>query len=267
MRQSTTTGIVPRTFRDNRRYSFRRTFGATAVRTDCDFDTGLSNFNQNLENPTTGEPAYPNGCTGFTRADIATNEDKIAYKPGYVYEKACLIAEVPVGAPVPIETSFKVGIDYGLMAVGETTEEQAQTHRRGPYFEVYPTMGQDYFDAIWSALLVGKKGISAGTPWFPEFNPASIVDEVAIRPTNDWHDWEAIGIVTTDRPRLKVKWWGGDPKFFGREAINALCSVQGTDLLTDVAGKARPEDIKTIRLNMLQLLTSYYYRLAKLLAK
>lgn len=259
-------GLIPRKYRDNRRYSFHRTFGSTTELVPCDFDISLSNFNQNIPNPITGEPAYPNGCTAFTRADIATNEDKIIYKPGFTYEKSCYMANVPIGESLPLETSFKSGIVYGLQALGETTDTQALAHRRGPYFEVHPKIGQDYFDAIWSALLIGKKGISIGTPWFPELSRAGIVDNIQIRPTDDWHDYEGIGVqLVNGQPYLKVKWWSGPPKLFSRITVNTLCSVKGTDLLTDVNGKAMPQDIQNIRLDLFQLLLSYYYRLLKAL--
>ena len=255
-------GLTPRKYKSHKRYSYPRTFGTTTVLTDCDFDLNLGNFNQNEPNPITGDPALPNGCTALARADVATNEDSILYDPGFTYKKSCLIANVPVGSALPMEAAFQSGIVYGLQAVGETTDAEALTHRRGPYFEVEPVNGQDYFDSLWSAMLVGKKCISVGTPWFPELTGSSIVNDITIRPTTDWHDWEACGVTTTNGiPMMKVKWWGGEPKMFGRNAVNSLLGVSGSDALCDTDGKATPADIQTVRLNIMQVLLSYYYEL------
>lgn len=259
-------GLVPRWFRDHKRYSFRRTFGTTQSLADIDLDTGLSNFDQNSPNPITGDPALPNGCTAFTRTDIATNEDSIIYKPGFTYEKSCYMENVSLGAPLTLETSFKSGVVYGLLAVGETTDEQALVHRRGPYFEVHPGPSQDYFDAVWSALTIGKRGISVGTPWFPELTSAAIVDSIQMRPTSEFHNWEACGVQTIHGiPYMKVKWWGGPRKLFSRMTVNALCSAKGSDLLTDTDGKATGIDIQFVKLTIMQTLLSYYYRFIKLL--
>lgn len=255
-------GLLPRKYKSQKRYSYPRTFGTTSVLSDCDFDTGLSNFNQNEPNQVTDDPALPNGCTDFARADIATNEDHIIYKPGFSYGKSCLIANVPFGSALPLETAFKSGIVYGLQAVGETTDAQALAHRRGPYFEVHPLNGQDYFDAIWSAMLLGKKCVSVGAPWFPEMTESASISDVNLRPATDWHAWEACGVKTTNGiPWMKVKWWGGEPKWFGRNAVNSLLSVSGSDCICDTDGKATPADIKTVRLNIIEVLISFYQEL------
>lgn len=257
-------GLIPRRFKDKRRYSFPHTFGTTTDLYPIDVDTNLSNFDQNKPNSVTGDPALYNGCTAFSRADIATNEDKIIYKPGFTYRKSCLIAGVPEGSALPMESAFKSGIVYGLQAVGETTDAQALEHRRGPYFEVHPINNQDWFDALWSALLKGKRGISVGTPWFPELTIASTVGDVAMRPTDDWHCWEALA-VSTGTPMMKVKAHTGDIKWFSRLAINKLLSVSGTDALTDTHGKALPEDIQLVQLDIRQVMLNYCYRAVALL--
>lgn len=259
------TGLKLRKYKSHKRYSFSRTFGGAIRLADCEYDNGLANFNQNAPNPVTGDPAYPDGCTAFARADVATNEDHVMYKPGFTYIKSCMIANVPIGSALPIETAFTSGIVYGLQAVGETTDEQALSHRRGPYFEVDKSE-DDWFDSLWSALLVGKKCLSVGSVWYPEMTGANVVDTVNVRPTNDGHNWEITGVTTQEGiPRMHVKWWGGEPKWFGRAAINALLSYSGSDCLTDVDGKATPADIQTVRLNIMQVLLSYYYELLALI--
>lgn len=260
------TGLLPRTYKDHRRYSFSRTFGSTGILSYTSIDVSLVNFNQNEPNPVTGDPALPNGCTAFARCDIATNEDRIIYKPGFTYEKSCLIANVPVGSPLPLETSFKSGVDYGFQAIGETTDAQALTHRRGPYFEVHPDNGQDMFDSLWSALQKGQRCISVGTPWFPELTNGIQIDAISIGSLDDWHDWEACNVIERNNlPYMEVKAWTGDIKYFSRSVVNALCGIAGSDALTDVDGKATPEDIQLVKLSLLELLVSYYQRLLALL--
>ncbi len=260
-------GLTPRTYKDHRRFSFPKTFGTTADLAYLDLDTNTANFNENIPNPITEEPAMPNGCTAFARTDIAMNEDKIIYKPSFTYEKSCLMENVPIGSPLELETAFKSSIVYGLLALGETTDAQALTHRRGPYFEVHPVAGQDWFDALWSALQRGQKGISVGMPWFgDQINFLTQVESVVIHQTDDWHNPEAVGVQEVNgKPYMKLKWWGGQPKLFSREAINMLMAVNGTDALTDVDGKYMPNDIFTVQLTIKQTLISYYYRLLHLL--
>lgn len=255
-------GLKPRKYKDHRRYSFARTFGTTGIFSEIDLDTGLANFNQNIPNPVTGDPALVNGCTAFARTDIATNEDKIVYKPGFTYKKSCVLAGVLEGAALPLETAFKSGVVDGLQAVGETTDAQALTHARGSYFEVHPANGQDMFDSLWSALKIGQRGISVGTPWFPELTNGSELLAINIRSTDDWHDWESIGVKRINGvPYMKVKAWTGDIKWLSRQVVNALYSVQGSDALTDVHGKATIADIQTVRLTKIQLLISLLQRL------
>lgn len=263
-----TSGLIPRKYKSRKRYSFPHTFGALTSQQllPIDLDTGLSNFNQNEANPVTGDPALPNGCTAFSRADIATNEDKIVYKPGFTYTKSCLIAGVSVGNPLPMEVAFKSGVVYGLQAVGETTDAEALTHRRGGYFEVHPINSQDFFDALWSALQVGQKGISVGTPWFPQLMDGFIIPDVTVVPTDEWHCWEALGVQIQDSgPMLKVKDHTGNIRWFSRTVVNKLLAVSGTDCLTDTDGKAQPQDIALVQLTIKELLLNYYYRLVPLL--
>lgn len=235
--------ITLRTKKDPRRLSFPKTFGSTTELVDIDLDLNLSNFNQHF--PSAIDPALPNACTAFSRADTATNEDRIIYDPQFTYEKACFLENVPIGSPLTLESAYKSARTDGLKAVGEP-EGMELSHRRGPYFEVHPVKGQDWFDALWSALIKGKRPISLGTMWYPEMTAARVIDGIAIRPTSDGHAYEVCGVQTTDKPRMKVKWWGGEVKWFGREAVNALMNAQGSDNLTDVDGKATPEDLKSI---------------------
>lgn len=235
----------PNIFKDHQQLSFHKTFGSTVNLIDIDLDKNLSNFNQNTPNPLTGEPALPNGCTAFARADTATNEDQIIYDPNFTYTLACQEENVPVGSPLYLETAYKVSRYGGLKAVSEASGKELN-HRRGPYFWIAPKVGQDWFDAMWSALVMGVRPLSVGSNWYPEMTQMTIIDEVNIRPTSDGHAWEVCGVSTQNGiPRMKVKWWGGAPKWFGRSAINSLLSQSGSVCLTDVDGKATVADLRS----------------------
>lgn len=45
---------------------------------------------------------------------------------------------------------------------------------------------------------------------------------------------------------MHVKWWNGEPKWFGRQTINTLLSIGGSDCLMDVDGKATLADLKSV---------------------
>ena len=254
----------PNIFKDHRQLSFHKTLGSTTALMDIDFDKNLSDFNQNLPNPLTGEPALPNGCTCFARADTATNEDRIIYDPNYIYGLACQAENVPIGYPLYLETAYKVARYGGLKAITEAPGMEL-SHRRGPYLWVAPKLGQDWFDALWSAMVMGVRPLSCGSNWYPEMTTTTVIDEVNIRPTSDGHAWEVCGVQTQNGvPRMKVKWWGGEPKWFGRAAINSLLSQPGASCLTDVDGQATVADLHSIGFITLlrQMLVDFLTRLS-----
>lgn len=233
-------------FKDHKRYSFHKTFGSNTVLIDINLDKNLSNFNQNLPNPLTGSPALPEGCTCFSRADTATNEDSIIYDPNYTYQLACQEENVPFGQPLYLETAYRVSRYGGLKAISDPAGTELN-HRRGPYFWVNPSWGQDWFNALWNAMVMGARPLSIGSVWYPEMNQMVIIDEVNIRPTYMGHSWEICAVQTQNGiPRMKVKWWGGEPKWFGRSAINSLMQQNGSICITDVDGQATVADIKSI---------------------
>lgn len=239
-------GLQLRTRRNPKRYSYSKSFGSTTQLSDCNFDRSLDNANQNIPNPITGDPALPNACTACSRSDNASNEDGILYSYDFNYQNSCLLDNVPVGSPVTLQSAFDSARIYGLKAVGETTTGQALAHRRGPYAEVHTNLGQDYFDAMWSALQTAQKPLSVGTVWFPEMTDAGIIDMVQFRPTTDGHCWEVVGVKTTTAPRFIVKAWTGNYYYFGRAAVNTLMGAPGSDCLIDIDGMATQQDLKSI---------------------
>lgn len=263
-------GLRPRRFKDSRRFSFPRTFGAVS-RIDYNFnvDPGLSMPNQNVPDPYWGRPALPNGCTGFGTSDIATTEDRILYDPESTYRWTLMIQGGKEGDTCTLQDSFKSATVYGVRAKGET-DEQALVHRRSPYFEIERHDGLDWFDSIISAVKINAKPVSLGTPWLPQWELVGKDGKITYAPSGKnfqiWHDWNATGAETIDGiPYLIGKSWQGSEYgdggfvYFPREIINVLMSIKGTDALTNA--KARPGDIQAVKLNIIEVLLSYMYRL------
>lgn len=265
-------GFKPRKYLDHRNYSYGHTFGTTeAFLTELNFDARLTVPDQNKPDPRFNNPAFPNGCTAFTTTDIATDEDKNVYNPAFTYARTLLLEDAVSGSPCSIQDSLKSSMVYGL-AQKDEGDAEALHHRRGPYFEIRPTNGQDWFDAIRSSVQKNKRSVSVGTQWFPEFTTASggIVDSFSLRNTNDWHDfkvsgWKPVG----NKQYLIVKPWVGPDLgdkgffYFSRETVNKLFSVKGCGVFTNA--HALPSDIQSVQLTLLQTLVSYYYRLLDLI--
>lgn len=268
-----TFGLTPRAYKDHRRYSFGRTFGATAVLEDFNVDPGLTMPDQNQPDPYWNNPALPEGCSGFSVADTATTDDKIIYNPKFNYDNTLLMENLPEGSPCTLQDAYKSPVVYGLQAKGEDTS-QALSHRRGPYFEVHPTNGLDYFDSLLSAVKINNKPITIGTPWVPQFENIGMNGIQTYMPQgtsfSDWHAWNTVGrktiggIIYLVAKTWQGHWFGdGGYTYFPREIINSLMSIQGSDALTNA--KAQPGDIQVVRLTIMQMLISYYYRLFALL--
>lgn len=251
------------TKRDGRDYSFHKTFGSvTQFPDNYSVDANLTMPDQNAD-------GYPNGCTGYTQADNATDEDKILYKPAFTYIKTLLIENAPMGSGCDIRDSLKSTKVFGLQAQNETTDKEAEQHIRGQYFNVEKTT--DYFDGIRSAIWLNTKdhGVSLGTPWYPEFE---FTKTDGVMPTPNWsrdsnqlswHNysikgWKTINGVTY----LIVKSWQGKNfgdqgfSYLSREVVNKLLSIQGSAAFT--ISKAKPEDIQSIKLDIAYVIYTFF---------
>jgi hypothetical protein len=166
-----------------------------------------------------------------------------------------------------LEDSFKSATVYGIRLKGET-DEQALAHRRAPFFEVDPVDGQDWFDAILSAVYSNQRPVSLGTSW-PLFFEDVGKDGIQRFTAKSWiggHDHNIIGKKTIDGVEYLIddSWQGpgyGDHglTYFSREKINALMKISGSDALTN--RPALPGDIQKVRLTLLQLALSLCFRL------
>lgn len=146
-------GTRPR-LRSKKDYSYERTFGTTLVFPDnYNTDAGLTMPDQNAD-------GFPMGCTGYTQADIATDEDKVVYDPSFTYAKTCFIENHPQNQGCLIENAIKSTQVYGVKTKTQT-EQDALNNKRGKYFDV-DKVG-DYFDGIRSAIELNRRPVSVGT--------------------------------------------------------------------------------------------------------
>lgn len=254
---------------DRRDYS-HPVFGDAFVKfpTDFNVDIGRTMRDQNAE-------GLPYGCSGETQTDIAVDQDNTIYKPAYLYDKTCFDEGHDTNQGCQIRSSLKAARIYGVQALAETTDQEAETHRRGAYFNIYDTGGRDWFDAFRLALMTNKQGISVGTPWFTEWSvpvngvlPQSFIYN---GPQNhSWHNWAIKGWKDINgTPYLLGKTWQGPDygdkgwAYFPRETINAVMQISGTAAFTQ--SKLTPGDIKPIQIDIWELIMIFLARI-KLLA-
>lgn len=280
-------GLKP-AFRDNRDLDFHQTFGAMVLFPDhYSVDAGRGFPNQHAD-------GNPFECTAYTSADIALDEDNIEYTPPYVYAKTLLLTGAPPTTQgVQIRDALKATRVYGLLPTEHTPKDlvdspeninadytrwpvaldlEAAKHRRGKYFNVQPLNG-DWFDGIRSAIQMNNLSVSIGTPFYSEWvnvGKSGIISSVPNRKPDSWHCWAVKGWKTIDgAPYLLGKVWLGENygdngwAYFSREVINQLWRVHGTQAFTVV--KATPEDVFTIKFDLMTTVIAFLYRvLAKL---
>lgn len=265
-------GIKPRKYRDHRRYSYSRTFGSVPTKIpDFIIDPLGIRRNQNAQDDYFGNPPLPNGCTGFAVSGVAEADLKQRVNPRYTYDKTLLIQNGQEGDECTLQDAYKSGTIYGVQLKGET-ETDAETHRRGPYFEVHPDSSHDWFDSIMSAVFTNQRPVSVGTTW-PIYFENIGSDGIQYYKPVSWvggHAHNFIGKKTINGVEYLIddSWngpeWGDNGLcYFSREIVNAMMAIRGSDALTN--RPAQPGDIQTVKLNIFLLILSLYYRiLAKL---
>lgn len=285
------------TERDPRDYSWNRTFGVakpTTLPAEYSVDIGLTMPDQTILDPFS--------CTAYTTCDLGTDQDGVEYQPKYTYMKTLFIQGLPPetnGSDIrPALRSAKV---YGLLPIEYTPEllkerfedftaNQANwppgvdaisgklEHRKGKYFNVYDDGGLDWFDAFRSSMWINKgdkRGVSVGTPWFPEWGsaPSGILTNQFVYkgdPRNvGWHNYAIKGWKVIDgKQYLMSKPWQGRGygdngwAYFDRETINRVMEIRGSVAFT--LADAYPKDIQHIKLDMFELIATYVLRMLRI---
>src|SRR6267154_5967863 len=106
--------------RDHRDFSATRTFGGFVHLTfpenySCDNGGGFPDHNAD---------GLPEGCTGFTQAELCRDEDMLEFLPRYTYDKTLLMEGSQEGEGCDIRDSLNSTILYGVLAKGETTDAE-----------------------------------------------------------------------------------------------------------------------------------------------
>lgn len=246
--------------KDHRNYSAHRTFGATLVFTDeYNVDAGLTIPNQNTD-------GYPNGCTGYSQAELCQDQDKKQYRPDFTYKKTLLMDNEQLGEPCDIRTSLKSTKVYGVLGVDESTDLEAAKHLRGAYYQV--ENHSDWFDSIRSTITLNKSSVSVATQWFASFGRVGqdgIISET-FSPDFSWHNYKVCGWKQINgQPYLIVKSWQGSGYgdggycYMSRNIINRLLSVSGSGAF--IVAQYDPSKIQTVKLDILSTILSYLVRL------
>lgn len=254
---------------DKRDYSHQQTFGSTTPRKwPSEFILDRSDFfpDQNTD-------GFPFGCTGYTQADNGSNRDGVQYKPGFVYEKTCLIEGHPADQGCDIRNSFKATRVYGMQTIAETTDEEALQHRGGLYLNIYDDGPLDFFDAARDALIKHSVPLSCGTPWFPEWAlPGQVLSDFYYdgNPYHyGWHNWAIKGWKDINgQPMLLVKSWqgrfGNDGwQYINRDVFNKAMLIRGSALFYQLS--AQPGDIYRIKLDIFETVVLFIYRMLGLI--
>lgn len=251
---------------DHRNYSAKRTFGATQVFVDeLNLDAGFGFPDQNAD-------GYPNGCTGYTQSELCQDEDKVKYRPDFTYKKTLLMDDQQLGEPCDIKTSLKSTKVYGVQGQNET-EQEAFKHIRGAYYQVEKT--NDWFDGIRSSITLNNCSVSVASQWFESFETSigqdGILPEI-FSPSFSWHNYKCVGWKQINgQPYIILKSWQGKGYgdkgycYMSRSLCNSLLSVDGAGAF--IVAPYDPSKVQTVRLDIISVLLSLYYRLLEAFIK
>lgn len=278
---------------DPRDYSFHQTFGSVVsilLPSEYSVDNGVTM-------PDQIEEGNPYSCTAYTVTDLGTDQDGVIYSPEYTYMKTLFIQGLPPETNgSDMRPAMKTAKVYGLLPkmnmpidlLGKGEDYTANIshwpvdldkisglleHRKADYYNVYDDGGLDWLDSLRSALWLNKndkRGICIGTPWVWSSAPAGFLTENFIYDGNPqsvaWHCWAIKGWTTIEGvPYLVGKPWQGKNYgangfvYVSRETINKVMKIRGSAAFT--IADARPEDVRTIQLGIIETILFYIWRI------
>lgn len=238
----------------DKRYLFHAHYGATQNFPD-DFLWGAK------DNPNQNEDGAETECTGYTQADNEADVLGFPCTPDFTYAAGLEAEGVPPNTGgCDLRSSLQGVINRGVLAkslapfnakdkgelfVADIQNWTAVAPQALPDAESsyrWVTTGPfDVFDNICSASWLVKKGLSAATPFFPEWVGSILA------PVPNWngqfslHNWSIKGRATkyVDGPNagqllrngegfLVTKTWQGFYQYFDRETINKLFTLSNT---------------------------------------
>lgn len=243
--------------------SFERTFGAVSpinLPEEYNADLAISFPDQNAD-------GLPNGCTGYTVSEIGQDENGELFDPRFTYEKTLAIANLPPNSPCKVRDALKESRTFGLKR-----KYNESTLVRGAYFDV-DKVG-DYFDGIRNALeknKIERRTVLAASPWFHEWlwpkngilpAPKKYVwDSGTIGHCYKICGWKTINHIPylIIKPWCGAKWGDKGYAYMSRDICNKTFAISGTALY--IQSNLTPGEVKTVKLDILELLLAFYRRL------
>ena len=277
---------------DRRDYSYHRTFPRLGAAAPAELPPMTYNHDAGLTMPDQMADGYPNGCTGYTQTDCKTDETRAIYSAPFTYKKTCFMDGQSDTEPCDIRTSCKSLRVYGALHKNKplhiedkyyeslTEEQKAALNKSGKSFVVEKLPGRDWFDTMRITLRSSNKNsISIGTIWFPEWGSWLTGGELtaAVYYSGDpyaygWHNYKLCGEETLNgKPVLLLKSWQGKRVGvdgwlkIGREAFNKAFDMYGT--LAIIQAEADPNDIKLIKLDILQTVLVFLNRILLIIGR
>lgn len=241
-----------------------RSLGATAV------DYSPFSLDAEFGFPDQNADGAPEDCTIYTQNELCEDEDKQKYNRAFLKGKVIIESGQPNG-PYQIYDSLKCICVYGVQADGET-DDQAETHKRGAYFQLEKQNGMDWFDSALSVMRTNQRPLSVAGPWFPVFEVPlfGLIPEIFPSTwTNEpGHNHIVYGLTQVNNKLVLVgKSWQG-PNFgnhgehyWTRTAFNRYMDIFGAAAFTVSKFDGQVQTIQWGIIYRLQLLISYYVRL------
>lgn len=265
-------GTGPTTL-DTRDYSYHRTFGTIPK----PLENRIYSYLRSQPIPDQNAEGLPMGCTGETQTFLKGIQDDSIYDAAWQYAKTCLMEWHGPEKGCDIRNSSKSLRVFGAKRIDETTDEEAAKHKSGKTFNVDKVPGLDWFDSFRTPLRLQKQGISVGTIWFPEWEGVGKDGELSPNFAYDgnpfnypWHNYAFTGEnIMYGEPVIEAISWQGvgyadkGKCYFNRATFNRAFDISGTiGLITLVA---TPEDILTIKLDLVQALVMFLNRILLLI--
>lgn len=247
-------------WRDNR-FAFERNFGAVTS-FDNEYNADIGSWV-----PDQGEDGRATGCTGYTVAEICSNEDQFRYSHDFNFMKTLQLMNVPPDYQgADLRKAAKVPCSFGLLPMDDqpadlfpcsqawaanqanwplSLDDEAIKFKKPAYLPIQ-AITQDWFDSIRNALVEGKaekRTVGVGTRWSQDFENPILMHSYILTDTPSnlaWGHayvfvgWKQIGSL----PYLIAKTWQGKDYgdngyvYMSRTLVNKLMKEWGTYAFT-----------------------------------
>lgn len=257
-------GLKRQYFSDHRDYDFiksHKLYGAVAPTEYKEFD--ISFFPPRDQN----KEGYPLGCSGYSQGELCSNEDKIEYDPGFIYNHT---PPFDNAEGREMRASLKIVCSMDLL---EENKAVIPNSKRKGYFSIRAQGFLDWFDAIYVSMLSTlneNRNVSIGIPWFPDWENL-LPDAIMPMPSDlntsraSWHNAVIVGLkLINGQPYFKIDSHQGtnygDKGFcyMGKDLANKVFDIYGTEAFTVSKVMEQP---MTIDLSIIETIVSFVLNL------